>query len=258
MINLLLSAAVAVVTFLLFFLPGIFAATGSAVLGTIGFAAAYFFLARRSMKQLEAILMSAQGDIMGARQGNTLNQARIESGLTKIRSGFALGRWQLFVTGQVHAQLGMILFMLERYDEARPHLEKAFIRIAQARLMLAVLCHRNDDAAGMAKAFEQAVAAEKKNSLTWSTYAWCLEKRGQRDQALAVLARGVKESPSDEKLKENQKALQNGERLRMKPYGQEWWALRLEPMPMEFIPAGMRPQQGFRKGYRQPPKERTR
>jgi len=80
----------------------------------------------------------------------------------------------------------------------------------------------------------------------------------EKAKALSVLARAVKANPGDEKLRENQKALQNGERLRMKPYGQEWWALRLEPMPMDAIPAGLRPQVGFRKGWRQPPKERSK
>ena len=99
--------------------------------------------------------------------------------------------------------------------------------------------------------------ADKKNGLVWSTYAWCLDKLGDRTRALEVLGRAVKQNPADEKLKDNQKALQNNERLRMKPYGQDWWAMRLEPVPMDAIPAGMRPPQGFRKGWRTPPQTRS-
>lgn len=256
MYNVLIGAGAALLTFLAFYAPGIIDWWGAALLGLIAFAAAYFVLARRSLRQLEAVMMEAQKDIVGARQGNSINKARIDAGLDKIREGFKLGKWQFFITGQVHAQLGMILFMLERFDEARPHLEKSFVRIGQARAMLAVLYFKDKEYVRMAKVFEEAVGADKKNGLVWSTYAWCLENAGQKVAALEVLGRAVKENPADEKVKDNQRALQNNERLRMKPYGQEWWAFRLEPPPMDFAPPGMRIQPGFRKGYRQPPRQR--
>jgi tetratricopeptide (TPR) repeat protein len=256
MFNLLISLGAALLAAMAFYLPGVLTGGWASVVGGLAFAGAYFFLARRTMQQLEAIFMAAQREFSAANQGGTLNQAKVETGLTKIREGFALSKWQLFVEGQVHAQLGMILFMLDRQDEARPHLEKSLSRVAQARMMLAVLHYKARDGEKMIRAFEEAVTVEKKASLIWSTYAWCLEKSGLKTKALEVLARAVKENPNDEKLQENQKALQNNERLRMKAYGQEWWALRLEPVPMDFAPPGMRPQPGFRKGYRQPPKQR--
>ena len=257
MYNLLIAIGAGLLTFGGIYASGIVNAWAASLLGTIAFGAGYFVLARRTLRQLEAIMLEAQRELTAARQGNALNPARVDAGIKRIRDGFALSRWQFLVEGQVHAQLGMILFMLDKTDEARPHLEKSFIRIAQARAMLAVLHYKAHHGEAMIKAFEEAVTAEKKNSLIWSTYAWCLKESGLREKALETVARGLKEIPSDEKLKENQLALQNGERMRMKGYGQEWWAYRLEAPPMDFIPAGMRPpQQGFRKGYRQPPKQR--
>jgi tetratricopeptide (TPR) repeat protein len=257
MINILLSTLAALAAGGLLYAVGVGFGVGLVLLSAVAFAGAYFGLARRTLKQLEAILMEAQKEFVAARQGNTLNQARIEAGLEKIRGGFALSRWQLFVAGQIHAQLGMILFTLERYDDARPHLEKSFLRIGQARAMLGILHYKAKETDKMTKAFEEAVTADKKNGLVWSTYAWCLDKVGDRTRALEVLGRAVKQNPADEKLKDNQKALQNNERLRMKPYGQDWWAMRLEPVPMDAIPAGMRPPQGFRKGWRTPPQTRS-
>lgn len=257
MYNLLIAIGAGLVGFLAFYATGAINAFGSSLIGTLVFGAAYFFLARRTLKQLEFIMLDAQRELTAARQGNTLNQARVDAGLARIREGFALSKWQFLVEGQVHAQLGMILFMLQKFDDAKPHLEKSFSRIPQARAFLAVLHYKAKNGEAMIRAFEEAVGAEKKNSLIWSAYAWCLRESGLREKALEVLGRGVKENPNDPKLKDNQLALQNNERLRMKPYGQEWWAFHLEPPPMDFIPAGMRPQQGFRKGYRQPPKQRA-
>ncbi len=257
MFNLLISLGAAVVGFLAFFATHVLSAPSAGLVGLIAGAVAYFFLARRSLKQLEQVMGEAQKELMAARQGQSLNKVRIDAGLAKMKEGFRLGRWQFLVNPQVHAQLGMLYFMLERYDEARPYLEKSFVRIGLARAMLAILHYQAKQYDQMTKVFEEAVRADKKNGLLWSTYAWCLEKIGQRDKAVEALARAVKENPADEKLKENQKALQNGERLRMKPYGQEWWSMRLESPPMDFVPAGMRqPTAGFRKGYRQPPKAR--
>jgi tetratricopeptide (TPR) repeat protein len=257
MINLLLSTLAALAAGGLVYLLGVGFGVGLLLLAVVAFAGAYFGLARRTLKQLEAILLDAQREFGAARQGSALNQARIDAGLARIRDGFALSKWQLFIAGQVHAQLGMILFTLERFDEARPHLEKSFMRIGQARAMLAVLHFKAKANDKMTKAFEEAVAADKKNGLVWSTYGWCLDKLGERSKALEVLGRAVKQNPADDKLKENQKALQNNERMRMKAYGQEWWAMRLEPVPMDAIPAGMRPPQGFRKGWRTPPQTRS-
>lgn len=257
MYNLLIGIAAAALGFLATYFGAGIGAVGSSIVGTLAFSGAYFLLARRTLAQLEAIMLEAQREISGARQNNTLNKARLDAGLEKIKEGFKLSPWQFFVEGQVHAQLGMILFMLDKQAESRPHLEKSFVRIPQARAMLGVLNFKEKQGEAMVKAFEEAVGVEKKNSLIWSTYAWCLKESGLREKALETVARGLKEIPNDEKLKENQLALQNGEKLRMKGYGQEWWAYRLEPPPMDFIPAGMRPpQQGFRKGYRQPPKQR--
>ena len=257
MINLLIAIGAGLVGFAAFFLTGALSAFSASLVGTIVFGAAYFLLARRTLKQLEVIMLDAQKDLMGARQGTSIIQARLDAGIARIQEGFALSKWQFLVAGQVHAQLGMILFMLEKYDEAKPHLEKAFGRIAQAKAMLGALHFKAKNVDEMVKAFETAVIAEKKNSLVWSTYAWCLRESGQREKALEVLGRGVAAIPNDQRLKDNQLAAQNNEKLKMKPYGQEWWAFRLEPPPMDFIPAGMRPQPGFRKGYRQPPKQRV-
>jgi tetratricopeptide (TPR) repeat protein len=117
--------------------------------------------------------------------------------------------------------------------------------------MLGALYYMNEDYEKMTKAFEDALPYNKKDGMLWSIYAWCLEKSGQREKALDAIGRGLAESPSDEKMKANQLALQNKERMRMKAYGQEWYAFHLEPPPTDIVPAHMRGQlQQARPGYR--------
>jgi tetratricopeptide (TPR) repeat protein len=243
MYNLLISLAAAVGAFLLFFVP-FHLRVGAALLpALIAGPAAYVLLARRTMKQMEVLMLAGQRE---------LEAKRIEPGLAKIREAFPLGRWQFLIAPQVHAALGQYLYIFERYDEAKPHLEKSFVRIGNARAMLGALYFKRNNYPAMTVAFEDAVKHNKKDSLVWSTYAWCLERAGQRPKAVEVMGRALQESPSDEKLKANQLALQNNERMKMKPYGQMWWIFRLEPPPMDHIPPSMRGQVQQRKGYRQP------
>lgn len=245
MFNLLIALAAGVVAFLVVYATGL-PWWGAAFPALVALLATYFVLARRTLKKLEALMMSAQRDLAAQ---------RVEPGLAKIRSGFDLARWQFLVASQVHAQLGMLLYMLKRFDEAKPHLEKSYVRIGQARAMLGALLYQRKDYPGMVRVFEEAVRFNKKDGLLWSVYAWCLENSGQHDKAVEVLSRAVAASPDDERLKAGQLALQNDKRLRLKAYGQEWWAFHLERPPMDVISGmqpGGRPGQGRRgfRGYR--------
>lgn len=247
MYNLLISIGALVVTLLVFVAFGV-GWWASILPATIAFALAYFFLARRSLRQFEGIMRESQ---------QLLTAKKIEPGLDKMREAFPIAKWQFLIEPQIHAQIGMVLYMLQKFDEAFPHLEKSFVRIGQARAMLGALHFKRKNLDAMVKVFEEATQANKKDGFLWSIYAWCLDKSEQREKALAVLARGLAESPGDERLKANQLALQNNERLKMKAYGTEWYAFHLEKPPADVV-AALNPgaPTPFRKGYRQPPKQR--
>jgi hypothetical protein len=85
----------------------------------------------------------------------------------------------------------------------------------------------------MTKAFETAVKYGKKDAMIWAVYAWCLENSGKRADAMKVLARGVQANPSDERIKSNLLALQNGKRMKMKAYAPQFYLFHLEAPPPE-------------------------
>lgn len=240
MYNLLIAIAAAVVAFLFFFATGLVSWWGSVLPSTVALLGTYYFLMRRTFRELEAIVMTAQKDLAAKRW---------EPGIAKLKEAFPLAKWQFFVAPQINAQIGMIYYMLKRFDEAKPFLELSFVRIAQARAMLGALYFQRKDYASMSRVFEEATKHSKKDGFLWSIYAFCLDKAGEREKALAALSRGLAESPEDEKLKANQLALQNKERMKMKAYGNEWWMFHLEAPPRELMQA-MNPQLQQRKGYR--------
>jgi len=97
--------------------------------------------------------------------------------------------------------------------------------------MLGVLYMKKGDLKAMEETFEKAVKATPKEGLIWSLYAYCVLKEGNRDKALEVLGRGLTKLPDDDKLKANQTAVANKERMKMRNYGDLWVQFYLEKMP---------------------------
>jgi len=75
MINLLLSLAAALVTFCAFFFSGLAHALGSIFPALVAGIVAYILLARRTVKQLEALMAQVQKELAGR---------RIESALARV------------------------------------------------------------------------------------------------------------------------------------------------------------------------------
>jgi tetratricopeptide (TPR) repeat protein len=206
---------------------------GAAIVpGALAMLAAYFVLARRTWKRLEAIFEEVQKELVAQ---------RFERAVQRLQAGFALAPWQFLVASQLHAQIGVLLYVKQDFDAALPHLEKSHPRHWVARAMLAVSRHRRRDHEGMKKAFEEAVKASKKEGLLWCVYAFCLEKGGGHDQAIAVMSRAAAANPSDEKVKAALQALQNEKRLKLgKLYGEQWFQFHLERIPPELVGGGAR------------------
>ncbi len=248
MINLFLSLAAGVATFSLFRGLIVHVAWEALLPGLVAAVVTYILLARRSMKQLEALLLAAQKELMGAPPTSKKDRdSRIDRAVRILETGFPLGRWQFLVTSNVHAQLGVFLYWREDYDAALPHLSKSFIKHWIARCMLGCLAYRKKDLVQTEKSFEEAVRANSKEGMLWSTYGWCLEKLGAHEKAIAVLARGAEKVPADERLKQNLERLRNGKKPKMDAYAEQWYQLALEAPPQLRAPTTGGRRAGFRR-----------
>src|SRR5947209_14870779 len=101
MINLALSVAAAVAAFALCKLFGLpwLASLLPAFAALIG---AYIFLARRSLKALEAVMATAQKELMAR---------KVDRAVAALEAAFPLSRWQFLIAGQLHAQIGQLLYI---------------------------------------------------------------------------------------------------------------------------------------------------
>ncbi|MFO7156857.1 MAG: tetratricopeptide repeat protein [Pseudomonadota bacterium] len=220
MINFLISIAVGLVVFVVF--QVFFSWYASILPGLIGFAIAWVVLAQRSMKKVAEISERAQRE---------LQSQRPDRALETFRSGLPLAKRQFLVGPLLHANIGMILYVQKKFDEAKEHLEKGYPRNYVSRAMLACYFFKKRDYDRMEKEFETAVKYGKKDGLIWSVYAYCLLQSGQKEKAMQVLGRGVERNPSDERLKANLLALQNNKRMKMRAYGPQFYQFHLEPPP---------------------------
>ncbi len=228
MINVALSLAAMVAAFLVFKLSGL-PWIASVLPGIVALIATYILLARRTMKQLEAVMAATQKELQGR---------KVDRAIAVLQGAFPLARWQFLVEGQINAQIGTLLYIQKKFDEAEPYLVKSFVKMWPARAMLGAQHYRRKEWSKMEDVFEAAIKSNKNESLLYAVYAWCEEKRGERKKALEILQRGVKENPSDEKIKNLLSRAQNDKRMKLEVWQEQWYQFWLENPPPQMPPGG--------------------
>lgn len=205
-------------------------AAAAIVPGVIVAVAAYLLLIRRINTLLSGAMKGVQAAMMQKNIELALQQ------LEGIRTRF--GKWVFFLSAQLDGQIGSIHYLKQEFDKARPYLERAFFRMWEPKLMLAVLASGQ---VGKGKAdlkttdevLEKAVRYTPKQGLLWSTWAYLHWKAGDAKKAIELLSRGKQIlGESDPLLAQNLLALQNDKKMKMKGYGDPWYALHLETHPM--------------------------
>jgi tetratricopeptide (TPR) repeat protein len=232
MYNLLIAIAAGVAVSLALALGTDFGLAAAIFPGVLATAIAYFVLARRTWKKLEALFEAMQREVQAQ---------KFDKAVQTLQGGFVLAPWQFLVAAQLHSNIGVLLYLKQDMEAALPHLEKSFSKNWVARGMLGATRYRKRDLDGATKVLEDAVKSNKKEGVLWSLYAWILEKEDRHEQAIAVLGRAVQANSSDEKLKSSLQALQNGKKLKLgKIYAEQWFQFMLERPPPEYAGAGFR------------------
>ena len=128
--------------------------TAGVIPGTLVLGIAYFYLARRTGRQLQALMETAMAEFQAQ---------RVEKGRKIVEAGFALSRWQFMVEGQLHAQLGAIAYLQRDFKTARTHLSKTWTRNWHAQAMLSCIDHREKKHQDAVERMEKAKGGGKKD-----------------------------------------------------------------------------------------------
>jgi tetratricopeptide (TPR) repeat protein len=222
----LIAATVATVTFGFLFGGGEFVFLYGIFPGLIVGVGTFFYLARRTIKQVEAIMKKAQPE---------LEKRNVERAVDIMKEAYSLANWQLFLKSQIDGQIGTVLYAARKYDDAAPFLKNSFSRNWVPQAMLAVLYYKKKKFDQMEETFESAVAHNKKQALLWNLYAYCQWKRNKRDQAIDILNRAVEHVENDEKTRKNLKALQNNRKMKMRGWNMQWYQFHLDKPPQQRI-----------------------
>ena len=193
-------------------------------------AGTYFVLVRYFNKLLQQQLGGLQALLMNK---------KIDSALALLETLKAsYGKWVPLLSSQLDGQIGSILFMKKEFEKARPHLEAAFVRMWDSKLMLAVLLSgqvgkKGGDMKAVDTLLDRVARYTSKQGLLYSVWAWLHWKAGDTKRAIEVLARGKEIlGESDPHLSANLLALQNDKKMKMKGYGDIWYSFHLEQHPM--------------------------
>jgi tetratricopeptide (TPR) repeat protein len=227
MYNLLIALAAGVVTTLAFgflFGGGSFSLVYGIIPGLIAAVVTYIMMARRIMKQVQALAAQSQ---------QQLQSRNIDRAVEVLQTGYSMGKWQFFVRAQIDSQIGSILYIAQRFDEAERYLQNAFAKNWTAKAMLAVLYYKRRKFDEMEEVFEEAVSANKKQALLWNLYAYCLWKSKQRDKAIAVLNRATEKLDGHKQTEKNLEALKNNRKMKMRSWNQMWYQFHLDRMPQQ-------------------------
>lgn len=193
--------------------PGLFALIG-----------VYIYLARRTLGQLREYVQEAQ---------QRVQSRNVDAAIEKLKSAYPLASWQFLVKSQIDGQIGTILYSAKRFDDALPYLKRSFSKNWVARAMLGVYYYKNKKYEKMREIFEEAAVANKDKPLLWNLYAYCLWKSRNRSDAIDVLNRALENNEDDKKTKDNLNALQNGNKMKMRGWGQMWYQFHLDRPPRQ-------------------------
>jgi hypothetical protein len=240
MYNLLIALAIASA----FFALGMIVAgtlVAGFVPGILALIVAYFILARRSGRAFQTIAERAAVEFQ---------QGRFEPGLKLMESALVMSRWQFGIAGQVHGQIGMLMYMQRKWSDARKHLDKSWKRDWRARTMLAAIDHREGQKDSALDRMAALTSHGGKDPVFWALYAYIAVEAKKCDVALEVLTEGLKKCKDSPGLKDLKQAVANKKKLKMKPFAPTWFQYFPEQMPRSMMTQYAQQQGGMR--YPQP------
>lgn len=219
MYNILISAGASLAVLLILQFGFTMVWWGSVLIALLVFMGIFLLFSRIIMKKVTEAFETAGKDLQGQ---------RFEKAIRDLKDTLKYGKWQIYVEGQLNAQIGMIYYMKRDFSNAFPYLEKAFFKNWVAMAMLGISYMKRQKKDKMIATFDKAVQWTAKESLLWNLYAYCLNECGDVTKAKEVLEKGLKKLPGDTHIVENLENLRDGKKMKMRSFGDMWYQFHLE------------------------------
>jgi hypothetical protein len=227
------------------------------------FALSFFLISRQVMAKVQLSFGEAQKlaanpppqEVVRSQDALLAWQAEQRKALrAAIKEALAYEKWQFLVREQVYSQLGMLDYqegiearMMKRanaaetsFQSARDNLEKAWsprlsplLKDWRSRALLASVHHRASRPEDAHKVLQEGEQAGSGEPLYFGLWAFILQDAKRGEDALQVVARGLKNHPTSQTLQKVQEAISNKRKPDMSLFGESWYQFFPEDIPME-------------------------
>lgn len=198
----------------------------------VGILGINYLVGRKFLTKLTDLFKSVEKD---------LTAGRTEKAIERLKEGYPYAKWQFFVKEQIDAQIGIILYTNQKFEESAPYLVQGFNKNWMSMAMLAALQFKGGNDEACFKTMDKAIKGSPKQGFLYALYTWFLMEKGNIDKAVMIITKGADKNPLDEKLQSAMEAVKNGKKLKMQNYGNLWLQMHLGAK----IPQGGRPYQQF-------------
>ncbi len=242
--NLAIALVVGLAIFAALFLSHLLKGVESSVPAVLAAVVTYVVLARRTFRQLEGVFTQAAGYLQNY-------PPKFEQAVREIEKAYPLAKQQIGIRSQVDTQIGVIYFLQKEFNRALPYLKRStMFGHWMGGAMLGVIYYKKKEHLLMRQTFETVTRRGKKNGLAWCLYAYLLVQIGDADEAQKVLTRGTKSAADDTRVNDALLALQNGKKIKMRAFKEQWYQFHLERPPQEYAqqPVGGKMSKAARRG----------
>src|SRR5512139_3138234 len=115
MYNVLISLGVGIAIALAIKLAG-FSLWAGIIPGVLAFVATFILLARWVSKRIQALMDSVQKEFATQATSQKEAQQKVERAVKTLEQGLAYDKWQFMVGPELHAQIGMLKYMVKDLD----------------------------------------------------------------------------------------------------------------------------------------------
>lgn len=229
MYNIIISAALAIITFALLFLVASLSWWVALIASLALMAGSFILISRIVMKKVEEVMSGAMKDLQTQRVTSKEMQVQlVDRAIRDLHEALKFEKWQVYVGGQVNASIGMLYYIKRDFAGAFPYLQKGFFKNWVTMGMLGITYFKKNKKDKMKETFDKALLGSPKESLLWALYAYCLCEAGEQEKAISVLEKGLKKLPNNEQLTSNLALVKEGKKMKMTGYGEMWYQFHLE------------------------------
>ena len=231
--NLAMALAIGALVFAALFVPSFLKLGEALVPAVITAVIAYIFFARRTYRQLEGVFSEGMQALQSM-------PPRPDLAIATMEKAYKLTSQQFGLRSQVDTQIGVIYFVQQEFNKALPYLKRStMFGHWMGGAMLAVIYYKKKDHVEMRKTMDVVTRRAKKQGLAWNLYAYLLVQIGDTTAAQKALAEGTKHVKDDPRVQDSLLALQNGKKLKMRAYKDQWYQFHLERPPTDYQQKGV-------------------